>query len=76
MADEFFSHIADSSSTLSGTWWLVLGAACLVMGGIVALVLFAIIDTAARDHMLRRQHRDLLYWQSRAMRAEDPAWRQ
>jgi hypothetical protein len=75
MNGEFITHMADSGSALGGTWWFVFGVACLVTGIIVALVLFAIIDTAATDHMLRRQHRDLQYWQSRAMRAEDAAWR-
>jgi hypothetical protein len=76
MTGELINYTVDSGLALNGTWGLVFGAACLLMGTIVALLLFAIVDTAARDRMLRRQHRELLYWQSRAMHAEDPGWRQ
>lgn len=76
MAVEIASQLTESSSVIGTTWWLVFGAACLFTGAIVALLLFSILDTAVKDHMLRRKHRELQYWQGRAMRAEDPSWRQ
>lgn len=76
MSSKIVGHIAESSSMLSATWWLVFGGACLATGAIVGLLLFAILDTSVKDQMLQRKQRELQYWQGRAMRAENPFWRQ
>jgi hypothetical protein len=49
--------------------------ATAVTAFIVGGWLMAVVTTAATSHWQRRMHKQVMVWQTRAMRAENPGWR-
>jgi hypothetical protein len=54
---------------------LVLAGASVVTSVIVGVWPMAVAATAAMGHSQNRMQCKVTHWQERAMRAEDPAWR-
>lgn len=54
---------------------VVLLVACILTTAIVSIWLTAVVSTTIKSHISNRQARQVQYWQSRAMRAEDAGWR-
>lgn len=50
--------------------------ACVIATVIVSVWLTAVVKTTVKSHISNHQARQMQYWQNRAMRAEDPEWRQ
>jgi threonine/homoserine/homoserine lactone efflux protein len=50
--------------------------ACVITTAVVSIWATAVVITAAKNQLMQRQHRQVQYWQDRAMRAEDPGWRE
>jgi hypothetical protein len=50
--------------------------ACMVVTAIVSVWLTTMVSVATKNQLMQRRTRQLQYWQNRAMRAEDPEYRQ
>jgi hypothetical protein len=50
--------------------------ACVLTTAIVSIWFTAVVSTTIKSHVSNRQARRIQYWQGRAMRAENPEWRQ
>jgi uncharacterized membrane protein len=55
---------------------VILLIACVLTTAIVSIVLTAVVSVSIKSHISNRQARQIQYWQNRAMRDEDPEWRQ
>jgi uncharacterized membrane protein (DUF106 family) len=49
--------------------------ATIITTAIVSVWLTAVVSVAIKNQLMRRQQKQLHYWQARAKRAEDPSWR-
>lgn len=49
--------------------------ACVLTTAVVIIWLTAVVRTTVKSHVSNRQVRQLRYWQSRAIHAEDQEWR-
>jgi hypothetical protein len=54
----------------------MLFAACVLTTAILSIWLTVVVSVSVKSHVSNRQAREMQYWQERAMRAEDPEWRQ
>jgi hypothetical protein len=55
---------------------VILFVACILTTAIVSIWLTAVVGVAIRNQLMQRQIRQVQYWQTRAMRAENSEWRQ
>jgi MFS superfamily sulfate permease-like transporter len=55
---------------------VILLCAVIFTTTIVSVLLTVVVGMAIKNQLMQRQLRELQYWQARAMRAEDPDWRQ
>lgn len=55
---------------------VMLFAACVLTTAILSIWLTVVVSVSVKSHVSNRQAREMQYWQTRAMRAEDPEWRQ
>ena len=49
--------------------------ASLITTAVVSVWVTAVVSVAVKNQLMRRQGRQLRYWQARAMQAENPQWR-
>ena len=55
--------------------WLITLAATAITFLIIGVWLMAVLATAAMSHSQRWMQGKVIYWQTRAMKAEDAEWR-
>lgn len=64
------------TSTEWRTIMMVFTIACVFATAVTSVFVTALVSAAVKNQIVERQIRQLQYWQARAMRAEDPQWRQ